>query len=279
MNQDPREEFGSVETTHYLWKFFSAQADLFEQAYKVSYKATEEHWGVVLPLAYSALDTCKSIAQLAQYGRMRDCFVLSRTAFETLVNVCFILAKGNTMAIRARQHAIQKSYRDLTRESKVNGNTWKLEYQGEVILSPEIQAALNEFTSKKGREITSWTPETTAEQIAVIDARFGKSVGSIFHLTLLAIYRHSSEIAHGTYFGALFSLGMTTPGGQPKTQEQLAQKQRQNLCMIMQMLGMSLAATLEVFDTENAITELVVKAKSLIEDLSKESWVSVLNKE
>jgi hypothetical protein len=273
MSQDPRAEFGSVETTHYLWKFFTAQAELFEQAYKISYESTEEHWGVILPLAYSAVDTCGSIAQLAQHGKMRDCFVLSRTAFETLVNICFILAKGNIIAIRARQHAMQKAYRDLKRESKINGNVWNLEYQGEVAPSPELQAALNEFTSKKGREITSWTPETTAEQIASIDDRYGKSIGSIFHLALLAIYRHSSEIAHGTYFGALFSLGMTTPNGLPKTQEQLALKQRQNLCMIMQMLGMSLAAAVEVLATESAIEELVIKAKSLIENLSKEPWV------
>jgi len=274
MSQDPKAEFGSVEATHALWQFFVAQSDLFEKAYRSSYPFIAERWGVILPLAYSALDTCGSIASLAQYGKMRDCFVLSRTAFETLVNVCFILAKGDATAIRARQHASQKAYRDLSRISNINGGTLHIKYEGHREPTPEIQAALDEFTSKKGREITSWTPETTAEQIAVIEAKFGREVGTTFHFALLAIYRHSSEIAHGTYFGALFALGMTNPNGPPETKEKLAQRQRENLCMVMQMLGMSLSATIQVFATELPLQETVEASQELTKELAKEPWVN-----
>lgn len=276
MSRSSESEFGSIEVTHRLWQFFITQTDLFEKAYKSAYEQlTGEVWGVILPLGYSAVDTCGSIASLAQHGKTRDCFVLSRTVFETLVNICFILAKGESAAVRARRHALQKSHRDLARESVINRRGINLKYEGEFNLTLDTQAALDEFTSKKGREITSWTPETTAEQIAAIDSQFGSPVGSIFHLTLLAIYRHSSEIAHGTYFGALFSLGMTSPAGPPETPEKLQRRQRENLCMIMQLLGMTLSATIECLAIALPLQEIIESSRMLITKLKEEPWANL----
>jgi hypothetical protein len=271
-NQHP--EFGSPEVLNKLWHFFIAQGDLFNQAYKCTHEhLSGELWGVILPLGYSALDTCGSISTLTQQGKMRDCFILSRTVFETLVNICFILAEGEPAAVRACQHAMQKAHRDLARKSTINGKAIDLKFTGSVILKAETQAALDAFTSKKGREITSWTPETTLGQIVVIDSKFGTPVGEILHFALLAIYRHSSEIAHGTYFGALFSLGMTSPDGPPETPKKLEKRQRENMCMILQMLGMSLSATIEALAASLPLQDILQSSRGLIKQLRDEPWV------
>jgi hypothetical protein len=123
-----------------------------------------------------------------------------------------------------------------------------LKWNGEVKSdsNPELQAALAEFTSKKGREITSWTPETVQEQIETIDARYGKRISTNLQFALMSIYRHESDIAHGTFFGALFALGLTSPSGPPKSPEELQIHQRQNLSMLLMMLGLATSALIMV---------------------------------
>ena len=276
MNQTKQGEFGSTEATHRLWLFFNKQIQLLEQARNAVMQETAERWSVLTPLLYAVVDTGGSISSLAQMGKVRDCFVLSRTAFETIVNICFICAKGDEAVRRARNHAMQKAYRDLSRELDISGQKLILKWKGEVELDrhPELRTALSEFTSKKGREITSWTPETVQGQIEVIDARYGKRVSTNLQFALMSIYRHASEIAHGTFFGALFALGLTTPSGPPKSPEELQNQQRQNLSMLLMMLGLAISALIIVLGEELPLllSQVTDSEKSVVE-LKNESWV------
>lgn len=235
-----------------------------------------EVWSVVIPLLYSVVDTSSSLSLLAQAGKVRDSFVLSRTAFETIVNVCFILAKGDFAAKRAKQHAIQKSYRDLDRRLDINGQTLHLKWEGKPNLErdSELQSALAEFTNKKEREITSWTPETVQEQISAIDIRYGKNISANLQFALMSIYRHASEIAHGTFFGALFSLGLTSPSGPPKSQVELENHQRQNLSMLLMMLGLSISALIMALAEEiQSLNSQAAESKSTVKELQNVSWL------
>lgn len=275
MSDKKTDEFGSIEATHRLWLFFNQHIKLLEQARNVVMQQTSELWSVVMPLLYAVIDTSLSISSLAQTGKVRDCFVLSRTDFETIVNICFILAKGDEAAKRAKQHATQKAYRDLNRHLDINGQNLTLKWGGEVKLeeNPELQVALAEFTSKKGREITSWTPETVQEQIEIVDSRYGKHVSMNLQFALISIYRHASEIAHGTFFGALFSLGLTSPSGSPKSPVELQDHQRQNLSMLLMMLGLSESALIKVLAEEiPSLTNQATESKKSVKELQNESW-------
>ena len=276
MGQDIAGEFGSIEATHRLWQFYAKQTQLLEKARMSVLQEHTERWSVLKPLLYAVVDTSGSILSLAQTGKVRDCFVLARTAFETIVNICFICAKGDKTVQRAKNHALQKAYRDLSRELDISGYKLSVKWNGEInpADNSELQAALAEFTSKKGREITSWTPETVQQQVEVIDSIYGKHVSTRLQFALMSIYRHASEIAHGTFFGALFALGLTSPSGAPKTPEELQNQQRQNLSMLLMMLGLSASTLIIVLAKEKAsLTDLVTEAEKEVSELQKESWV------
>jgi uncharacterized protein DUF5677 len=269
-------EFGSMEATHRLRLFFDKQARILEQSRSRLMPNNEQVWVTIIPLLYSIKDSCDSISFLTERGKTRDCFVLARTVFETIVNVCFISAKGDEAAERAKRHSLQKSYRDLQRELDINSQRLTLAWSGRVEPSadPELQAALADFTSRKGREITGWTPESVKEQISVIDAKYGPKVSIGLQFALLSIYRHASEIAHGTLFGALFSLGLTVPSNRASSPESLQHHQRQNLSMLLMMLGLAMSSLIALLDTEHSLPEMYAESEQAVAELRKEAWVN-----
>jgi len=155
-------------------------------------------------------DTLDSFLILGLKKKARDCYILSRTAFETMVNIAFICAQGEKAADRAISHAKQKGYRDRHRELEAGGMKISVKAASEIDtrLLQEVQNDLQQFTNKKGREITSWTPENTKQQIDEIFKHFGNKVAGGFSFGLLGTYRHASEILHGTFFGALYAMGI-----------------------------------------------------------------------
>jgi hypothetical protein len=267
-------EFGSVDATHRLRLFFDKQASLVEQSRSRLMPETEPVWVSIIPLLYSIKDSCDSISLLAERGKIRDCFVLARTVFETIVNACFISAKGDAAAERAKRHSLQKSYRDLQRELSINDQNITVAWGGQVDPStdPELQAALTDFTSKKGREITSWTPETVKDQIGAIDTKYGSKVSVGLQFALLSIYRHASEIAHGTLFGAMFSLGLTRPSKRTDSAESLLQYQRENLSMLLMMLGLAMSSLIALLDKELSLPEIYSESEQAVAELRKEAW-------
>lgn len=276
MNQKNTGEFGSIEGTNRLCIFFAKQIELLEQARISVRQERGERWSVLSPLLFAVCETSGSVLSLAHTGKVRDCYILARTCFETIINICFICAKGEEAVKRAKNHALQKAYRDLNREVDINGQKLTLNWSGDVKpeSNPELQAALSEFTSKKGREITSWTPETIQEQIKTINARYGERVSMDLQFALLAIYRHASDIAHGTFFGALFALGLTSPSGPPKSPEELQKHLGQNLSMLLMMLGGATSALLMVLAEEiPSLANLVTESTKEIAELQNEPWL------
>jgi hypothetical protein len=111
-------------------------------------------------------------------------------------------------------HAKQKALRNLVRRIEIAGTPlfeFKLGESDKIMKEPAHKAWLDEFTSKSGREITSWTPENVQQRLEAVHLKFGAkdTRGLAFGLLL---YRHASEIAHGTLYGTLFSWGATEPG-------------------------------------------------------------------
>jgi Family of unknown function (DUF5677) len=170
--------------------------------------------GVVVGIMVGAVsDSCRSLLLLAEHRKFRDCLVVARTIYLSIVNICFICARGEVAARRAARHAHQKAYRDLQRRDlRINDKKMTIKWTGSVDLdqSPELKAAVNEFTGSKGREVRSWTAENVQKQLEAIDKKYGEDV-SMLLLFGLTQFRHSSEVVHGTLFGALWALGTFVP--------------------------------------------------------------------
>lgn len=68
------------------------------------------------------------------------------------------------------------------------------------------------------------------------------------HWARFAVYRHSSEILHGTLFGALFFFGQTAPS-RPKSLTEFSESVGQQHMMIVLACVLALSAVIESFDS------------------------------
>lgn len=209
---------------------------------------TDQHLSAVYPLLDALRSSTDTLRALCAQHNLRDSYVIARVVYETAINACFIGVGGNEVSARAWRHARQKALRDLDRTIDLAGRqVIKVRWSGaDVVLADEQnQSLLNEFTGRSGRELPSWTPESVRERLERIHAHAGGDATTGFAFGLL-LYRHASEIAHGTLYGALFSLGAAEPTGLPKSIEALRNHRIEHCRMLLMLIGFSLASLLQV---------------------------------
>lgn len=145
-----------------------------------------------------------SVLTLTQARDMgiRDCFGIARSAVETAINAAFISVSDASMADKAVRHMRQKRWRDLRRQTLIGNQTITISQntQSKIDDFPGLREAFEEYTSKKGEEIRSWTPENIKERIAVI-SRINDRAGLYLGASTFSIYRPASELLHGTFYG------------------------------------------------------------------------------
>jgi hypothetical protein len=250
-----------------LREFFTKECKIVEAVQATVAERDEPFCDVLFPLLYSVVDSNRALSLLVSQGAMRSAYVVARVSFETIVNACFILTKGPEAAERARRHAQQKAFRDLDREFEISGQKFRLtcSAKDEQAVDPDLQASLAMFTNKKGREITQWTDENVKERIEEIGAKYGPRAAGGLNLALVAIYRHGSEIAHGSLFGALFSLGLTLPGG-PKSGDQLARYIAMNCSSLLWFVGRSVNSLIYVVQQEMHLSGYHEKSQALLDE-------------
>lgn len=157
-----------------------------------------------------------SIVRLTEARDMaiRDAYGIGRSASELAVNICYIAASGSEVAKRADRHALQKSFRDLHRSGSIGGAAFELRagQQPDPKLVPGLAEALAEFTGRRGQEIPGWTPLSISSRIEVVGMVHERAALSLSGSTM-AIYRHASELLHGTYFSVVYfwSAGLSPP--------------------------------------------------------------------
>jgi hypothetical protein len=153
----------------------------------------------------------------------RDGYPIARSVVESAINIAFVMAEGEPVASRAKRHAQQKSFRDLNRTSTIAGQTFTLGWSGQLdpIEIKRLTALAEEFSTKAGREKRDWIDRSVDDRIATVARRFGEQTSTLIHAAMLMVYRHASEILHGTYFAALFFWGVTRPGERPATADDL----------------------------------------------------------
>ena len=218
-------------------------------------------------------NTCAGLERLSEAGHFRESYVLGRGLVESVVNMLFIVAEGDEAARRAERHASQKAFRDLDRLSKVAGEQIRIRLGDEVLSPPsEVAAAIDEFTTRGGSEVTVWTPESVDERIEAIARRFRHPIPTELHWARVAIYRHASEISHGTLFGALFALGITRPDG-PPDHAQLKSHFNGHLTMVLLMSGFAVDALVRGLAETSEWPELVEESAKSVAS-AREYWTT-----
>jgi len=179
-------------------------------------KQVPESVARVLPLMIQALgSSCHTLIRLSDEPGLhtRDCYSIVRSIVELGINVCYIMANGDEAAERAMRHTRQKAYRDLERESQIGDNRIQLLYTGkpDPATIDGLEEELAEFETKSGQEKQQWVDANVDKRIESVGIVLGEPVLSDLHFARFAVYRHSSEVLHGTHFGVHHCFGLTLP--------------------------------------------------------------------
>jgi len=179
---------------------------------------------------------------------------------------------------------IRKHIKDLDRTSLIGDSAIKLIFSGEP--TPEDAARLrvlvDQYTSRSGRE-KGWTDLNIDQRIDFASKRFGNNFLAKLHFARFIVYRHSSEIIHGTLFGSLFFLGLTNPTrysdikekGMKEFSEQIGV---QNILILMATI-FSLSAVIDAFHSVYGFPEGYKESKAYISEMYKIPWFAkIVNK-
>jgi hypothetical protein len=240
--------------------------------------AQKEIIDTVILMIHAAGVSCHSIVTLSSGTGMsvRDCFPIARSVVETAVNACFIQARGIEAARRAQRHALQKSYRDLNRGAKFGELQMTMSNSAKVDPSDVLglQAAISEFSNKRGEELRDWTPESIDEKIEAAKAKYGARVGIDLGAARMMIYRHSSEILHGTYFGATYFWKPSILAGAARSTDEFASTLFDHFSSVFMGIFFALSGIFDVFDKEYEIPAVREANEAAFERLKQLPFVS-----
>jgi len=223
-------------------------------------------------LVQGIIDSSQTIVQLLKGRKLRDAYIISRSIFEHSLNIGYFSVKGEEMIEKAYNHSLSKTYRDLRRKIEIGDIKFSIGLTDDIEIekSERLQKALAEFSNKKGHEIRTWSDANTFNKIELIDKKFGKGISFPFTMCLYYIYRHSSEIIHGTIFGAMFSLGMTQERNEwPESKVDLDEYYNYRLTLLAQSIILLISSTIHIISKHSEIQEIERLNKEAISEFRK----------
>lgn len=247
------------------WNYFDGVTLLLAELIAKVQIADASRVGVLFPLLDSIQESTSSLELLARRQALRDAYVVARVIYETAVNACFVLTNPADLSSRAKRHSKQKALRSLVRRIEIAGARlfeFRHNAADQLMEVPEHKQWLDEFTSNSGREITAWTPETVQQRLETVQSAFGADAARGLAFGLL-IYRHASEIAHGTLYGTLFSWGAMEIGLPLTSPGDLGAFRRSELRHLLKLVCFSLESLIRVASTAVNAAELGASAEAV----------------
>lgn len=241
-----------------------------------SIKGSNDLIKIVGPLLLFAKESLTSVTALYKKKCLKDCFILSRHYIETIINIGFICATKETSLKKSRSYSIQRSFRDKNRELKINSKLHKIIYGNEEFLkklgqNKIIKESLKEYTTNRGKEIKQWTKETIKEKIEIIDKKYGDYVSDLLTFAFFSIYKDSSEVIHGSYYGFLLISGLEDQSPASfKTADEFIQHitkhQIDSMKLLFLLLSISIVSIIIILQKEFNLDYDINKCKELLKE-------------
>lgn len=199
------------------------------------------------------VESSDSLLLLSVHRRLSDCYAIARMVLETAVNIAYISTKPSELINKSLDHALQKTYRDLDRILEIGDLSLSIKFSeiDNIAKTDRLKNSLKEYTNSTGHEIRDWLgieKKSINEKIKVITEVYGVGYGNVFMTCMFAIYRHSSELIHGTTFGTMFINGLTNLGNDwPNNEEDLEKHQTAEMINILYSLGLVVNVSCRIF--------------------------------
>lgn len=152
-------------------------------------------------LAMGAGQSVESLLRIAkQQGiPVRDAYPIARSAVESFVNASYLLSEGEEVASRAIRYIDFAAWRHHNRRFGSG------EYSIEVRSDPDPTSTIeNKFPEFAGKGQGSWTNLDVPSRIRRVGELSGRKAGSRLLAAYGLVYSISSEVIHGSPFGASY---------------------------------------------------------------------------
>jgi len=152
-------------------------------------------------LAMAAGQSLESLLRMAKLRGIpvRDAYPVARSAIESFVNASYLLAESDEVAARAIRYVDFAAWRHHNRKFGSG------EFSIEVRSDPDPPATLlREFPEFSGKGKGSWTSLDVPSRIRRVGELAGRRAASRLLAAYGLIYSLSSEIIHGSPFGASY---------------------------------------------------------------------------
>lgn len=168
-------------------------------------KSNTKHGQEFYLLLLGILDSMDTLGLLAKHKKARDCYVISMTIYESIVNVMHILATNFKAMDDMTDYTFRKTQFEAVRSTATDREAVSMIFDGEnhVIMFSDNN------TINMGGDPRDWTKDNISKRHNAIDKKFGKHATRPLQLAHLVIYRVSSDIAHGTLYGMKHTMGLT----------------------------------------------------------------------
>lgn len=245
--------FGSAELANHFKNYLLAQCSIIKGILSESLDKRIEKIKIVLA---SSCNTATAIVKLCDDEDYfyAEAVMLARAFVEKIVNFCYLLRCEEKEYDNFIKYTVQKSFRKLNRSASTNGTKLEMKFNHKINLDehPALKASLEEFTSKKGKEITRWTNKSMEDRINILEKNGDLNVG-LFLMDTLSIYEDASEALHGTLYGCSFHTWVYEPGIDVKNKDDVKKNTFKKITLLCWQLGSLLHETITIVSKNNEI--------------------------
>lgn len=153
---------------------------------------------------FLAMAACQSLETLLQMSKLRgipvrDAYPIARSTVESFVNASYLLAESDEVAGRAVRYVKFAAWRIQNR--RIGSGDFSIEIRSDLDPSETLAKEFSEFSGKGN---ASWTSIDVPSRIRRVGDLAGRKAGSRLLAAYGLIYSISSEIIHGSPFGASY---------------------------------------------------------------------------
>ena len=236
----------NITDIHNLAEIFDDEIKTYKKACDFILKSNTQHSEELFLLMLGISDSLESLSILSKINKMRDCYAISRMIYETTINALYISATNFEAMEDMIKYTEEKSKHDVARSTSTDKEAVFITFDGE---THSIGFAKNNPIKMKGDPRT-WTNQNIDKRINIINKKYGDTVSRFLQVAHLTIYRTSSDIIHGTLYGARHMLGIVNKKDSTFSIEEMISHNHSTIITLMLTVSQCIYSILYAFNKE-----------------------------
>jgi hypothetical protein len=252
--------------------FHTAFVKQAEVLWKSDYEALPERVQQCWALLLGIREDVRALALLVAQGFPNQSYIIYRALLEKIVTLLYLQAAPDDVFKDYVQYPLHKSYRKTQKDVRVKSKNGEVGYRCMATVDltqyPQMQEAVNRFTSRSGKPQTRWNNTSIESKVAEIK-KSGIIDTAVLELLIGYIYDDASEATHATLYGCAFHLDVFEPHFPSRPERDLDERLLERLFLSSWLGAVVMFQVVEWLLGHTGQTELLEGAR-VIDDLIKQ---------